>query len=234
MTSNFIPKEKLSNYQRWEMSSLDSDLSSKNQPAILVNKSQVNQQDEIILPVQEDTTAIFQRAKTEGYTAGYQEGNTIGYKEGRKAADKEIKAEVSRLQVLLFNLNQDLHKLDQQIANDLLDLSIALAKKIVTQALKLKPELIVSIVQEAIRSLPNARQHPRLFLHPNDAEIIRLYLGDQLVQDSWSIREDDQLSRGDCRIEASGSEIDASLEVRWQRALSAIGKHDNWLDIKEG
>ncbi|SFE99176.1 flagellar assembly protein FliH [Nitrosomonas sp. Nm166] len=232
MTSNFILKEKLTAYQRWEMNSLDApDPTLKDQPAIPENNTQPNQANS--LPTEEDIAAIFQQAKTAGYAAGYQEGSTAGYTEGRKAAEVEVKAEIARLQTLLSNLDQDLHQIDQQVADDLLDLAIALAKKMVIQALKLKPELIVPIVQEAIRNLPNAMQHPRLYLHPDDAEIVRLHLNDQLAPDGWSIREDTQLSRGGCRIEANGSEIDASPEVRWQRILSAIGHNDSWLEKDE-
>ena len=104
----------------------------------------------------------------------------------------------------------------------------------VTQALKLKPELIVPIVQKAIRNLPNmTMQHPRLYLHPDDAKIVHHYLDEQLTQDNWSIREDEQLSRGGCHIETNNSEMNASLEVRWQRILSAIGQQDTWLENKD-
>ena len=182
MTSNFIPKEKLNAYQRWEMDSLEIlDLTKKEQEIGTQNSTQINEQNKIILPTEEEIAAIFQHAKEKGYAAGYQEGNTAGYAEGRKAAEIEVKAEVVHLQALLSNLSQDLHKIDQQVADDLLDLAIALTKKMVTQALKLKPELIVPIVQEAIRNLPNVIQHPRLYLHPDDAKIVHLHLDDQLA-----------------------------------------------------
>ena len=76
-------------------------------------------------------------------------------------------------------------------------------------------------------------QHPRLFLHPEDAKLILAHLNDQLEQDNLCIREDEQISRGGCRIEASGSEINGSLEVRWQRVLSAIGQNDGWFEKKD-
>jgi len=234
ITSNFIPKEKLDAYQRWEMDSLETpNLTKKDQEAETENSTQVNEQDKAVLPTEEEIATIFQHAKEEGYAAGYQEGSTTGYTEGRKTAEVEVKMEVAHIQTLLSNLDQDLHKIDQQVADDLLNLAIALTKKMVTQALKLKPELIMPIVQEAIRNLPNAMQHPRLYLHPDDAKLIHLHLNDQLAQDNWSIREDEQLSRGGCRIEASGSEIDGSPEVRWQRVLSIIGRNDNWLEKKD-
>lgn len=233
ITSNFIPKEELNAYQRWEMDSFETlDFPKKEHPAATQDNTQLNEREQNgnTLPTDQEIAAIFQHAKEEGYAAGYQEGNTSGYAEGKKAADIEGKTAIVHLQALLGNLNQDLREIDQHVANDLLDLAIALTKKMVTQALKLKPELIVPIVQEAIRNLPNIMQQPRLYLHPDDAKIVHLHLNDQLAQDNWSIREDAQLARGGCRIEANGSEIDASLEVRWQRILSTIGQHDNWLE----
>lgn len=232
-TSSFIPKAELNAYQRWEMNSLDAPDSireKQDQPLTTEDNTLVDEQDKIASPTEEEIAAILQQAKKEGYAAGYQEGNTAGYAAGRKAAEIEVAAEVARLQALLSNLDHDLHTIDQHVADNLLGLAVALTKKMITQALQLKPELIVPIVHEAIRNLPSAMQHPRLYLHPEDAKIVHAHLGDQLAQDSWSIRADEQLSKGGCRIEANGGEIDASLEVRWQRVLSAIGQNNSWLE----
>jgi flagellar assembly protein FliH len=234
ITSNSFSKEKLDAYQRWEMNSFETpELTRETQEAETEANIQADEQPQVSLPTEEDVAAIFQRAKEDGYAAGLQEGNATGFAEGRKIAEIEVKSEVARIQALLSKLDQDLHEMDQQVANSLLELAIALARKMVTQALKLNPELIIPIVQEAIRNLPNAMQHPRLFLHPEDAELVLVHLNDQLEQDHWCVREDEQLSRGGCRIEASGSEINGSLEVRWQRVLSAIGQNDGWLEKKD-
>lgn len=234
ITSNSFSKEKLDAYQRWEMNSFETpELTRETQEAETEANIQADEQPQVSLPTEEDVVAIFQRAKEDGYAAGLQEGNATGFAEGRKIAEIEVKAEVARIQALLSKLDQDLHEMDQQVADSLLELAIALARKMVTQALKLNPELIIPIVQESIRNLPNAMQHPRLFLHPEDAKLVLAHLSDQLEQDQWCIREDEQLSRGGCRIEASGSEINGGLEVRWQRVLSAIGQNDGWLEKKD-
>lgn len=235
--TNFIPKEELNSYQRWEMESLDlgdgddkNDKDEKDQKveaehtAPVVDESPATQ-----LPTEEQVAAIYQLAKENGYTEGYQAGQSQGYEEARKIAETEVKAELARLHSILCNLDQELLQIDQSVAQDLLALSIELSRKMVTQALKIKPELIVPIVQEAIRHLPNSMQHPRLFLHPDDVALVRLHLQDQLSQDNWTIREDEQLSRGGCRIKTSGSEIDASPETRWQRILATIGQDNDWL-----
>ncbi|MBY0484976.1 flagellar assembly protein FliH [Nitrosomonas sp.] len=231
IASNSFSKEKLSAYQRWEMNSFETpDLAREAQAEASL---QVDEQPQISLPAEEEVAAIFQRAKEEGYAAGLQEGNAVGYAEGRQIAEIEVKAEVARVQALLSKLDQELHEMDQQVADSLLELAVTLAQKVVAQALKLKPELIIPIVQEAIRNLPNAMQHPRLFLHPEDAKLVLVHLNDQLEQDHLCIREDEQISRGGCRIEASGSEINGSLEVRWQRVLSTIGQNDGWFEKKD-
>lgn len=235
ITSDFIPKEKQNGYQRWEMDSLETpECLEKDQDLEAGNQIEEEPEpDKVVPPTEEEIAAVFQRAKAEGYEAGFQEGNAAGYKAGREAAENEVKAEVVRLQSLLSKLDHDLHELDQQVANDLLDLAIALAKKVVAQALELNPQLIIPIVQEAIRNLPNVMNHPRLFLHPDDATLVNAHLGNQIELDNWQIREDPQIARGGCRIEAGGSEINASLETRWHRALAAIGQNSGWFDGTE-
>ena len=234
IASNFVSKEKLSAYQRWEMDSFETpDVPQENPGAEAGASVQPDDETPIVLPAKEEVAAVFQQAKDEGYAEGLQEGHAAGYAEGRAIAETEVKTEVAHLQTLLLKLDQDLCGMDQQVADDLLELAIALAKKMVTEALKLHPELIIPIVQEAIRNLPGTAQNPRLFLHPEDAKLVLAHLSEQLEQDRWSIREDEQLSRGGCRIEADGSEINGSVEVRWQRVLSAIGQRDAWLDRNE-
>ncbi|MGZ0019700.1 flagellar assembly protein FliH [Nitrosomonas sp. wSCUT-2] len=233
ITSDFIPKDKQNGYQRWELDSLETpEFQEKDQDHETENPIE-EELNKVVPPTEEEIAAVFQHAKEEGYEAGLQEGKSAGYKEGREIAETEVKAEIARLQMLLSKLDHDLHEIDQQVANDLLDLAIALAKKVVAQALELNPKLIIPVVQEAIRNLPNVMNHPRLFLHPDDAALINAHLSDRMEQDNWQVREDPQIVRGGCRIEAGGSEINATLETRWHRALAAIGQNSDWFDGSE-
>lgn len=98
-----------------------------------------------------------------------------------------------------------------------------------SKALQVNPELIIPIVQEAMKHLPHISHPPHLILHPDDANLIRKYLSDQQPQSDWEICEDEQIEKGGCRIKANGSEIDASTPTRWQQILSTIDQEDNWL-----
>tara|TARA_R110002073_G_scaffold320204_6_gene495536 strand:+ start:1160 stop:1837 length:678 start_codon:yes stop_codon:yes gene_type:complete len=223
-TTNFIPKEKLSAYQRWELDSFDTpgQTNSSNKQ----EKPEPNQHNVVQLSPEEQSVEIFQEAKEAGHTAGYQEG----FAAGRKDAETEVKAEIARLQTLLSKFDQDLQTIDQQVAQDLLALTLNLTKRMIAQALRIHPELIIPIVQEAIRQLPNSLQQPILVLHPDEATLVRNHLGDQLSQAHWEIHEDEQVTKGGCRLITSTCEVDASIETRWQRVLATIGQEDNWLE----
>lgn len=249
LTKNSASKNKSQAYQRWVLKALDqpeelnepqvkevpqeseaSALAPQGMPTEAGTSIHLEEAIPVALPTEAEVAAVFQSAKDEGYATGYQEGHAAGYAEGRGEAEVHVKAEAVRIQALLSQLDQDLHAVDQQMADQLLELAITLTKKMVTQALKLKPELIVPIVQEAIRNLPAAMQHPRLYLHPEDAKLVSAHLSEQIAQENWSIREDERLTRGGCRIEANGCEINGDLEARWHRVLSAIGQQDDWLE----
>ncbi len=235
ITTHLIPKEELAAYQRWELDSFDAPNRNRPQKTKMADNPEPdnNQKTAAVLPTEEQIARIYQQAKHEGQTAGYQEGHATGYQEGRQSAQIEIKNEMERIRTLLSSLSQDLQRIDQQVAQDLLTLALDLAKKMITQSLQIRPELILPIVQEAIRHLPNSMQHPCLILHPTDAALVRRHMNDQLSHANWEIHEDKQISQGGCLLKANGSEVDASLATRWQRILAAIGQKDNWIDSKE-
>lgn len=203
-TSSVIPKQQLSAYQRWELDSFDTTAPAKNSATIL--------------PTAEQVEHIYQQAREEGYAAGHREGMDLG------------QAEAQRLRVLLDNLDRELQQFDQHVAQDLLTLSLDVAKQMLCQALKVRPELVLPVVQEAIGCLPRFNQHAHLVLHPEDAALVRSRLGEQLSHSGWKILEDPLVQRGGCRVETANSQIDATLPGRWQRVLAAIGQEGNWLE----
>jgi flagellar assembly protein FliH len=198
--SDMIAKEQLTAYQRWELPTFD--LAKKDVGAAAA------------LPTAAEVEQIHQQAYEEGYAAGAQ-----------KAHD-----EAQRLTKIIGVLDQALQQMDQQVAQNLLDLSMEIAKQILHQALKVKPELLLSVVNEAIGELPHFSQHVHLILHPSDAELVRSKMGEQLDHTGWKIFEDAQMERGGCRVETAHSQIDASLATRWKRVVSSIGQDNSWLE----
>ena len=99
----------------------------------------------------------------------------------------------------------------------------------VAETLQTKPEVILGIVSEAIGSLPHFNQHAHLVLHPEDAELVRKHMGDQLSHSGWKLMTDGRIARGGCRVETAHTRVDATVEARWKRIVESIGEDKSWL-----
>jgi flagellar assembly protein FliH len=225
MSDPVAQKEKLTAYQRWELPAFDMVKVADELPAVA-------------LPTAAQLEQIQQQAHEEGYQAGqlagHQAGHEAGYQTGYQAGYQtglqQANAEAQRLAEMVGALDNELQRVDQQISQDLVTLALEIAKQMLQQALKVKPELLLSVVQEAISALPHFNQNAHLVLHPADAELVRTRLGEQLAHTNWKIFEDEKMERGGCRVETAHSQIDATLDTRWQRVVASIGQDSKWLE----
>lgn len=205
-----ISKEGLTAFERWELPSFD---------AFSGNRPSSGSRKDAHLTVAE-LENLRQQTQNEGYT----QGRNAGYAAGLKQAHDEA----MQLHSLVQNLQDSLNQFDQQIAQSLLDLSLEIARQMVRETLQAKPEVILKIVSDAISSLPHFNQNAHLILHPDDAELVRKQMGEQLSHTGWKIFTDAQIRRGGCRVETSHSQVDATVEARWRRIVEAIGQDKSW------
>ena len=204
MSSTVIPREKLSAYQRWELSSFDDGTR--------------------VSPVQSPERAD-PRGRQDGYEAGHREGIAAARAEAARAAA----AQTAKLNGLISAVQQDVARLDAQIADSVLELAVIIARRIVGEALQVRPELLLGVVREALQLLGQARTPGRLLLHPEDAKLVREHLGEQCAAGGWNIIEDATIARGGCRLVNINGDLDATLATRWQRVLAAFGHGSDWL-----
>ncbi|MBI5007570.1 MAG: flagellar assembly protein FliH [Nitrosomonadales bacterium] len=202
MSDLITEPEKLTAWQRWELPNFEAG-GLRAGDAALPTASQIEE--------------IQRLAREEGFRNGYAEGL-------QKAAQEN-----QRLATLIESTAQ---QVDTQVAQELLDLSLDIARQMLHQALKVNPELLLGVVREAIGTLPHFNQGAHLVLHPDDAVLVRTRMGEQLSHSGWKIFEDARIERGGARIETANSQIDASLETRWKRVVAALGQDASWL-IKE-
>jgi flagellar assembly protein FliH len=227
MSSPLVPKEQLSAYQRWEMASLGSNNIAKEAPATHSIDASAEKSLAILRENarQEGYAAGLVEGRIAGHTAGLNEGRALGLAEGRHDAADEL----ARLRQITENFGTAAAHADQLIAQDILDLTLDLAKAMLKTSLAVRPELIIPLVGEAIRAMPTIQQPAFLILHPDDALLISNHMGDELAKAGWRISEDVHLEHGGCRIETATNHIDASAQTRWQRLAHALGKESDWL-----
>ena len=219
--TGFTPKEKPSAYARWQVAAFDQERpATAGRPAPASEPPPMPTEAPLTLPTAADIERLHLEAHAQGYRAGYEEG---------MARAGEI---ATHFAGLLDELQQALRELDQQVADQLLATAVEIAQQVLRQSLEIKPELLLPVVREAVASLHGASGHLLLFVHPDDAALIRSRLGDQLALHHWRIVEDNSLTRGGCRIEQNTNEVDATVETRWRRAIEAIGITPEWLHDK--
>lgn len=155
---------------------------------------------------------------------GYEEGYAAGRQDGLAAAAELVRAESARLASLFASARADMDSLGAVAAEDMVDLAIAIARRIIGRELQARPDAIVSIVREALASSPPDPGDALLHLHPADAGLVRDRIGAELAQHRWRIVEDEAITPGGGRVVADRGELDASMETRWLSVLSAIEK----------
>jgi flagellar assembly protein FliH len=156
-----------------------------------------------------------------------------GLDEGRRQAEARLEAERTALRELGAGLNQLMQDFEEGLANDVLSMSLELAKLIVRQVVKVKPEVVLPVLREAISSLPGMDEQTTVRLHPADAQVLRRVTetDKMLAALPWKIIEDPQIERGGCVLETATTEVDATLETRWRRVIAALGREELWIDI---
>ena len=152
----------------------------------------------------------------------YDEGFAQGRQEGREAGLQELRAQVQRLEGLMATLAEPFEALDQLVEQELIALSVAMARHLVRRELKTDPGQIVATVREAMRVLPAGARQIRLHLHPDDAQLLRNGLSLPDDERVWRIVEDPLLTRGGCRVVTEDSQIDASVETRMNAVIAAV------------
>lgn len=223
---NYIPKEQLEAYRRWEADAFDKPAQP---PAAVVEPVQAPREEEpeivatIPLPTAADIERIHEEARAAGYTTGFDEGRAAGLAAGQDT----IRGTVERVANLADNLHRALAEVDQAVADDLLALAVEIAGQVLHTTLATDTSALVPVVREALAALPMHHGHVTLHVCPDDAEVLRQHLGEQFSHAGWRILEDRDIAAGGCLVKAGNSEVDATLATRWQRVLESIGLAEN-------
>jgi flagellar assembly protein FliH len=210
-----IPKERLSAYERWELGSFDTPRPKPVDPHAELAKQ------------------VSLQAHAEGYRAGHQEGlqagRLEGYEAGRQEALAELAPRAARMDEILGALTADLGRVDRELAQDVVQLGLAVARNLVTAALKARPEIVQSCVEDALRQLGQHQSTVYVAVNPEDAALVREVM-EASSRSEWSLKEDARIARGGCRVENAAGEIDATLEQRWHRTTAALGQPLDWVE----
>jgi flagellar assembly protein FliH len=196
-----LAREDAGGYERWEL------------PAVGAPKApRVTEEVAPPHPTVAELEAIERQAREEGFNAGLAEG--------RATARRELIAQVARLDALYAAAARPLAELDKDVAGELAWLATVIAERVLGSELATGPEKILDVVQQSVRILPAGERHVRVFLHPDDAALVRDHRS--AGEGDWTVIDDRQLQRGDCRVESENSRLDARLRSRLATVIDAV------------
>lgn len=203
-------KKGLTAYERWEVPVVEEE---RPIPEELVTAAEIE--------------AIQQLAYTDGYAQGYEVGVEQGEKDGFNAGHERLEqlltGRLNRLDSVLSFISRPLSELDEEVVTQLSDMSIKIARQLIRRELHTDPGQVIAVVREAMSTLPVNTRETSIFLHPDDAVLVReVFSISNEREQSWKLIEDPALTRGGCRIEAEHSKIDATVEHRMNQIVASL------------
>jgi len=168
----------------------------------------------------------FAQGQKEGYEHGVKQGFDDGFSDGCKRGYEEnqhiLQEQADQLVLLLGALAEPFKTLDAEVEQELVTLSIGIATQIIRREIKMDPGQIIATVREAINVLPLSSQKICLYLHPEDAELVRSALSLDDMSSAWTVVEDPLLTRGGCKVDTDVSRVDATIENRLAAVIANV------------
>jgi flagellar assembly protein FliH len=178
----------------------------------------------------EEIEAIQKQAHAEGFALGKQEGYQAGFVEGSKKGYDEnvhlIEVRTNQLVSLLESFATPFKHLDESVEQALANLSVKIAKQILHREIELDSGQVTAAVKAAVAALPIASQNVKLYLNPEDADLVSFNLGLGESPSAWTIIEDASITRGGCKVETEISHVDATVENRLNAVLESMFGED--------
>lgn len=154
----------------------------------------------------------------------HRQAHEEGYQQGLQQAQQEVAELKRQLQQIMRFFEQPLQFMNDEVEQQLYLLAVTLAQQLVRRELRTEPGEIIAVIRESVKLLPLNSRKISIFLHPEDAEIVRktLQLDEKDEERSWSLVEDPMITRGGCEIKSDQSVINATLENRLQALAASL------------
>jgi flagellar assembly protein FliH len=159
----------------------------------------------------------------QAYCRGFEEGVRSGFAQGEKSGGEAALLRVSQALDACCRLTAELEALRRAAAVELetetVELSLAIARKIIGRELLTSPEIVAGVVRRALSRVEHAG---RITIRLNPADLALLSELSPPVTDGrpdaglTRFETDAGITRGGCLIETDGGEIDARIERQLQ------------------
>ncbi len=171
----------------------------------------------LIAEAQEQAAAIAEQARL----TGYEEGRAAGL----AAAAEEVASGAAALGAALAEVQEMRARTAEEVEREAVELALALAGKVVVATLQIRPELVVEVLQGALRRVSGERTIA-ILVNPADLETVRGALGELQAQSTgsehWDLQADQRVPAGGAIVRTDQSEVDARIQTQLDRAHEVV------------
>lgn len=153
----------------------------------------------------------------EAFTKGYAAGERAGLEAGGKRADAMLR----RVAQTIEELSGLRATIQRETERQMVELALALARRIVDRELTLAPDLVAALAHVALHRLGETSP-ATIRLNPDDYSTVVSHRGAQWEGTQVSVVPDPAVARGGCLVESDFGVIDASAEAQLGELARAL------------
>lgn len=175
-----------------------------------------------------DLEAVARDARQAGYQDGYRDGLSAleSYKQTQAAQMAAFMSD--QVGALVNDLHGRLESLEQQLSGRIAGVALELARQVVRSEISLRPELVLTVAEDAMTTLLSSARQVVLRLNPEDHALAHGALEEQLQARGARMVADPHVSQGGCILESDIAVVDATVEARWRKVAAAMGVSTEW------
>lgn len=155
----------------------------------------------------------------------FEEGYSEGKKEAMEMCRKEMEPIIDRFIKSVDEVNLLKNSLFKDSENEITDLVLAAAKKIIQTEIEIDREVVAAVIKNALKSLTD-RKDILIRVNPYDYYLIlehrEKFFNDVDNLNDVKFVEDGSVGRGGCLIESRFGEVDARIEKQLELLVKAI------------
>jgi flagellar assembly protein FliH len=186
---------------------------------------------------QEETEKSDGRFDVDAYQKGFKDGLEKGADEGQKAglecASRKMEPLLSSLRDALMQLKDLRSATYLQTEKEIVELSLAIARKVIWREIKTDRKVVLDVVREALSRLENPGKI-NIKMNPADLQFIKetgYNLSDLIGNiENVSLEAEENIQSGGCIIETNSGEIDARIENQIQAVEESFRRSIENLD----
>ena len=137
-----------------------------------------------------------------------------GYQEGLKTAQEDIDMVKEAIEVF-FNAKQDVY---DEIAPDILDISIDIAKKIIKKEMQEDPQILVDNIKDILKGMSKDETKIMLKVNPLQADMLKQEIPQVMSKEGLEAKiviiPDENTMEGGCLVTTTNGVIDATIETQ--------------------